>query len=176
MGKKRNTGIIILIAVLLLTITIANTLIVFRQTHQQTTESGIYQLESITGKLESTIFEAENLTMEIALEAEEFIDDREGFEKYIYAKKAQTIEENNGVFNVYIAGTGWDIIPDFTHADEYVASERGWYIGAIKKAGKPYVSEPYVDAMTGGYNLQIAWSTGRLAGINATKGGTKCQP
>ncbi|MDD4290728.1 MAG: NAD(P)/FAD-dependent oxidoreductase [Clostridia bacterium] len=27
-----------------------------------------------------------------------------------------------------------------------------------------------VDALTGGYNLQIAWSTGRLAGISAAKG------
>ncbi len=27
-----------------------------------------------------------------------------------------------------------------------------------------------VDAYTGGYNLQIAFSTGRLAGLSATKG------
>ncbi|MDE5951350.1 MAG: NAD(P)/FAD-dependent oxidoreductase, partial [Acetatifactor sp.] len=26
-----------------------------------------------------------------------------------------------------------------------------------------------VDALTGGYNLQIAWSTGHLAGVSATR-------
>ena len=156
MKKNRNAGTIILIAILLMTITFANTLIVFRQTHRQTTDSGVYQLESITGKLESTLFEAENLTMEIALAAEEYKDDREGLREYIFAKKAETIAENKGVFNVYIAGTGWDIIPDFEHADEYVASERNWYVGAIKKAGKPYVTEPYVDAMTGNICYTVA--------------------
>ncbi|MBO4346805.1 MAG: response regulator [Lachnospiraceae bacterium] len=162
MKKHHNRGIIILIAILLLTVTIANTIIVFRQTHQQTRESGIYQLESITGKLESTIFEAENLTMEIALSAEEYLDDKEQLEKFIYEKKAETIKENKGVFNVYIAGVGWDIIPDFEHAEEYVAHERGWYTGAVKNNGKPYVTEPYVDAMTGDicYTVAVMLSDG----------------
>ncbi|MCR4649798.1 MAG: response regulator, partial [Lachnospiraceae bacterium] len=149
MKKNHRTGIVIIIATLLLIVTCTNTLIVFRQTHQQTRESGAYQLESITGKLESTIFEAEKLTMEIALSEEGYLNDRAGLEKFITEIKAETIEQNSGVFNVYTAGTGWDIIPGFEHAGEYVASERNWYIGAIKKAGKPFVSEPYVDAMTG---------------------------
>ena len=28
-----------------------------------------------------------------------------------------------------------------------------------------------LDAVTGGYNLQIAWSTGHLAGVSAAQGG-----
>ena len=30
-----------------------------------------------------------------------------------------------------------------------------------------------LDAMTGGYNLQIAWSTGYLAGLSASGGNSK---
>lgn len=46
----------------------------FRQTRQLTKESGIYQLENISGELENTINDAENLTMELALAAREYQD------------------------------------------------------------------------------------------------------
>ena len=39
-----------------------------------------------------------------------------------------------------------------------------------KKTGLYFAGEVIdVDAYTGGFNLQIAWSTGRLAGISASK-------
>ena len=69
MKNGKNAGVIILVASLLLAVTFMDTWMVFRQTRQQTKDSGIYQLETISGELESTINEAENLTMELAIAA-----------------------------------------------------------------------------------------------------------
>ena len=151
MNNFRKTITVILIATLLLGVIAMNTWIVFRMTSQQTREAGGYQLSTVSGALESTISEAKILTMNVALSFSGYVDegDRDKLKKVIYAKKAELISEDNGVFNVYAAGTGWDIIPDFTDRKDYVATERGWYTGAARLRGEPYVTAPYVDAMTG---------------------------
>ena len=77
---------------------------VFRQTRQQTKDSGIYQLESISGELESTINDAENLTMELAIAAREYINDKASLEKFIYDKKAELLNGGTGAFNLFIVG------------------------------------------------------------------------
>ena len=82
MKKGKNAGVIILVASLLLAVTFTDTWMVFRQTRQQTKDSGIYQLESISGELESTINDAENLTMELAIAAREYINDKAALEKF----------------------------------------------------------------------------------------------
>ncbi|MCR5202047.1 MAG: response regulator [Lachnospiraceae bacterium] len=126
-----------------------DTWILFRQTHNQTTQAGAYQLESVSGRMESTISSAEQLTMELAIEARENLSDKKSLEKFIYAQKNEVISSDTDAFNVYIAGSDYTIIPDFDMPDDYNATERVWYTGAIKKHGKPYVSSPYQDAMTG---------------------------
>ncbi len=65
--NRKNSGVIIIVATLLLVISIMDIVMVFRNTRQQTKDSGIYQLETISGELESTINDAENLTMELAI-------------------------------------------------------------------------------------------------------------
>ena len=69
MKKERSLSVVILIASLLLAVPLMDTWILYRQTHSQTRQSGAYQLESVSGKLESTISDAKNLTMELAIEA-----------------------------------------------------------------------------------------------------------
>ena len=90
-----------------------DTWIVFRMTSQQTKESGTYQLESISGKLQGTISDAETLTLELALEAGRFIENKEKLKEFLYAKKEALINQKNGVINVFMAGEDWMIIPDF---------------------------------------------------------------
>ena len=151
MNNFRKTITVILIATLLLGVIAMNTWIVFRMTSQQTREAGGYQLSTVSGALESTISEAKILTMNVALSFSGCVEEgnRDKLSEMIYAKKAELISAGNGVFNVYAAGTGWDIIPDFTDRNNYVATERGWYTGAARLRGEPYVTAPYVDAMTG---------------------------
>lgn len=149
MKNKKNAGVIILVASLLLAVTFMDIWMVFRQTRQQTKDSGIYQLETISGELESTINDAKSLTMELAIASREYIDDKDALETFIYDKKTELLSGDTGAFNVFIASADWVIIPDFDIPEDFVTTERVWYKGAIKSNGKTYVTPPYQDAMTG---------------------------
>lgn len=171
MKNRKNTGVITLVVLLLLTITVMDIWMVFRQTRQQTKDSGMYQLETIGGELESTISDAENLTMELAIAASEYGDDRDALETFIYSKKDELLDGEIGAFNVFIAGTDWNIIPDFDIPEDFVATERVWYTGAIKNAGKTYVTPPYQDAMTGNicYTVSVMLGDGdTVLGVDYT--------
>ncbi|MCR5100814.1 MAG: response regulator [Butyrivibrio sp.] len=149
MKKRENIGVMIAVASLLLLVMLTDTWVMFKMTSQQTVEAGNYQLTSISGELESTINEAEKLTMELAMVAQGYLEDKDELEKYIYDTKDKLSDYGNGSYNVYIAGTGWDIIPDLVKTKDFVASERSWYTGAGLNHGIPYVTAPYADAATG---------------------------
>ncbi|MGN0141810.1 MAG: hypothetical protein ACI4AD_06245 [Roseburia sp.] len=171
MKNGKTTGVIILVASLLLAVTFMDIWMVFQQTRQQTKDSGSYQLETISGELESTINDAENLTMELAIASREYIDDKDTLEKFIYGKKAELLDGENGAFNVFIAGTDWAIIPDFDMPEDFVTTERVWYTGAVKGGGKTYVTPPYQDAMTGNicYTVSVMLGDGdTVLGIDYT--------
>lgn len=171
MKNRKNTIVIIIVATLLLVISIMDILLVFRQTRQQTKDSGIYQLETISGELEGTISDAKNLTMEIAIAAGAYLGGKDLLESYIYSKKAELLEENNGAFNVFIAGKDWNIIPDFDVPDDFVVTDRVWYRGAVNNQGKTYVTPPYKDAMTGNicYTVSVMLGDGEtVLGVDYT--------
>ena len=149
MKKERSLSVVILVASLLLAVTLMDTWILYAQTHSQTLQSGAYQLESVSGKLESTISDAKNLTMELAIEAREYLGDIDSLEGFIHARKGELLTEDIGAFNLYIAGRDFCIIPDFDMPEDYIATDRVWYTGAVRSGGRPYVSSPYQDAMTG---------------------------
>ncbi len=148
MKGRKKIGVIIVVASLLLAVILMDIWMVFQQTREQTRTSGIYQLQNISGDLERQIGDAENLTMQIAIQAREYMDDPIELERFIYGKKQEIIEGQAGAFNVYVAGDGWSIIPDFDKPENFVATERVWYTGAVRCDGKPYVTSPYQDAMT----------------------------
>nr|MCR5452621.1 histidine kinase [Lachnospiraceae bacterium] len=164
MKKKKSLSVVIVIASLLLAIMLMDTWILFTQTHTQTKQLGVYQLESTGGKLESTINDAENLTMELAIKAGEHLDDFASLKDFIYSQKKEIISGETGAFNVYIAGSDFSIIPDFVMPEGYVTTERVWYLGALKNKGKAYVSSPYQDAMTG----EICYSVSVMLGDKDT--------
>lgn len=171
MKNGKNAGVIILVASLLLAVTFMNTGMVFRQTTQQTKDSGIYQLETISGELESTINEAEKLTMELAIASREYLDDKDALETFIYGKKAELLDGETGAFNVFIANSNLVIIPDFEMPEDFVTTERVWYTGARKSGGKTYVTPPYQDAMTGNicYTVSVMLEDGdTVLGVDYT--------
>ena len=171
MKKKRSLSVVILVASLLLAVTLMDTWILYTQTHQQTRQSGAYQLESVSGKLESTISDAKNLTMELAIKAREYLNDEGVLETFIYAEKDEILTKETGAFNLYIAGDGFCIIPDFDIPDDFVVSDRVWYTGAIRNDGQTYVSSPYQDAMTGEvcYTVSVMLGDGKtVLGVDYT--------
>ena len=132
MKKKQRLSVVILVASLLLAVTMMDTWILFTQTHDQTRQAGAYQLESVSGKLESAISAAEGLAAEYAIKAREYLDDTESLTEFIYAAKTKILYDDSGAFNLYIAGSDFCIIPDFDMPDDYDATQRVWYTGAIK--------------------------------------------
>lgn len=159
--KTGQIGVIITFAIVLSLLTIMNTYLVFRMASGQAMDTGEYQLKCISGELEETINEAKNQALEIAVEVKEYMDDRDMLNDYIVNRKGELKEETGGLcYNLYIAGTGWDIIPDFEKTEDFVATERSWYKGAISRKGGAYVTSPYVDAMTGDICYSVAIELG----------------
>ena len=164
MGKKKKLSVVILVASLLLAVTLMDTWILYTQTHYQTRQAGAYQLESVSGKLEATISDAKNLTMELAIEAREYLKDKDALKDFIYAKKEEIVAEETSAFNLYIAGKDFIIIPDFDIPGDFVVADRVWYTGAVRNSGGTYVSSPYQDAMTG----EICYSVSVMLGDGKT--------
>ncbi|MCR5092421.1 MAG: response regulator [Lachnospiraceae bacterium] len=146
---RRDAGIIIILMILLFAVTFANVFFTFQQNNRQTRSSGIYQLEAISGKLENSINQAQELTLELAAAARELVGDLPAMEKMIYEAGDDLRASSTGGFNVYIAGTDWDVLPGLVDRTGYDSKEREWYIGAARNPGKTYVSQPYVDVVTG---------------------------
>ncbi|MCR5405613.1 MAG: response regulator [Lachnospiraceae bacterium] len=162
MKRSRRVGIIILIALILVAVTFMEAWIVFRQTRQQTKDSGIYQLTAVSGKLESMLSSAGNLTLELAVEAQEYTHDYDLMKKFIYERRSELIGTESGVFNVYMAGPDMAVLPGIVDLDSFNAFERIWYTGAIKAEGRPYISAPYVDVVTGNvcYTVSVMLADG----------------
>ncbi|MBR5116645.1 MAG: histidine kinase, partial [Lachnospiraceae bacterium] len=156
----RSIGTIIAIAVLLVAVTFMNSLQVFRMTASQTRNAGIYQLSVISGQLESTLGDAKNLVMQLAIQAQLKLDDREQLTQFIYDRKRYYSNAEPGFINLYIAGHGWDIVPDFTDREGFVASKRSWYTGAIRNGGAPYITPPYIDVVTGDICFTVSVALG----------------
>ncbi len=151
MKKNRDSyiGIIIAFASLLLIILFMYTWNVFGITSGLTKEAGMNRLSQVSGELESTINEAEKLTMQYAINLQNMLDDKEKLTSYLYDESYKITKKGNGGYNLYVACSDWTIIPNFDMPDDYVATERGWYTGAAKSNGATYVTSPYIDAMTG---------------------------
>ena len=105
--KSKSTLIVLSIAAALSAVLLLNMWQVFYLTSNLTLSSGRYHLESISGELESTISDAEQLAMRLGIEAGELLEDREALETFIFTRKAEILARDAGCFNVYIAGDGW---------------------------------------------------------------------
>ena len=150
-GKNfRTTVIIVAAAFLIIAASVAEMLVVFNITAAQNRQSGTDRLEVICGELEETINEEKLSTMRFAAQIQPYLSEKSKCEEQIRKKKDEMLDLTGGVcFNAYAASESWYYIPDFTAPADYEVKKRSWYLGAVKKGGEPYVTDPYVDAMTG---------------------------
>lgn len=153
MFKKSDYIVIIIIVAVFMLIIGTNVSLIFGMISRQTEDIGEIQLESIKDSLQETLTEAENSLMGVLVGAEQLINknaSKDEIGAFIRKQKADQYKLTNGLtFNVYIAGHGWEIIPDFDMPADYHATERNWYIGAFESDGSIYITEPYIDSMTG---------------------------
>ncbi|MBR4587642.1 MAG: response regulator [Lachnospiraceae bacterium] len=164
--RKNDVIVISLLVLFFLLIIGMNTSMVTRMMTEQTDQIGQKQLESIKNDLESNMSSAENVLIRVAGGAEQILGAEhtmDQLEEYIVWQKNAQLESSGGTnFNVYIAGQGWEIIPDFDIPEDYHATERSWYVGAVQSKGDIYITDPYVDKMTGEmcYTMSVLLSDG----------------
>lgn len=153
--KRRMKSVIIaLAAVVMLFVLGLNIRLFMGMTTDQAQLLGHQQLTEVSKELESALYESEIMIRGAAADVERLtrggVDARakEELDKYFRAKIAAF--SGKDCFNVYAAGSGWYVIPDFVKPEGYVANERGWYLGAKKQGcGNIFITEPYLDAATG---------------------------
>ena len=165
LGKHSDFVIITAITAIFLLVIVLNDRLIFEITSNQTEEIGQTQLEVIRSDFQGTLQMAEDATLRMAMESEQLIKSgatRAEMEEFFYKRKREQKESTNGVcFNV--SDKDWTIIPDFAIPPKYHATERLWYKGAVENQGKIYITEPYIDAMTGAmcYTMSKVLSDGR---------------
>ncbi|MBR6711801.1 MAG: response regulator [Selenomonadaceae bacterium] len=151
--RRSDLAIIGVITLIFLIVIAMNDRLIFQMTTNQTEEIGQMRLEVIRGDFQGTLQAAEVTTIQMATEAEQLIKSgatREEIKNFFYKRKNEQRQLTSGVcFNVYIAGKDWAIIPNFKMPPDYHAQERNWYKGAAESSGKIFITEPYIDAMTG---------------------------
>ncbi|MBD3878197.1 MAG: response regulator [Quinella sp. 1Q5] len=152
-GRRRDFVIIIAITLIFLFVIAMNVRLIFRITSTQAEDIGQMQLEVIRNDLQGVISTAENTISQVALESERLLKSgisQDELKEIFYKKVEEQKTLTDGVcFNVYITGKDWTIIPNFDMPPEYHATERLWYKGAEENPSKIYITEPYIDAMTG---------------------------
>ena len=150
--KRSELFIILTLVIVFAGIIYANSRLIIRSMVNQTQQSGQTQINSIKTDFENYIANAENSLIRVANGAEKIMkesSDRTRLEAYIIEQKKAQLESSGGVnFNVYIAGQGWEIIPDFDVPPDYHSTERSWYVGAKDSNGDIYITAPYIDRMT----------------------------
>lgn len=153
-SRVRTSDKIIIIALVLVftVLIITNSKLITDTITEQTRQIGETQISSIRSDFENHIAKAQNSLDNVANGTKQYVEsgDRKALEAYIIEQKqAQLTATGGNTFNVYIAGEGWEIIPDFNAPADYHATERIWYVGAIDSKGAIYITDPYIDSMTG---------------------------
>lgn len=148
----------IVIALALLAVIVVDAVLILGLSNTQSDELGNTQLDVIRADLEDTLIEAQANVLHVAMGAEQLLDSgasREELTQYIYEQREKYLARDS-FMNVYIAGREWYIVPEFDAPDDFHPAERVWYIGAQDRPDEVYISEPYLDADTGGMCFTVS--------------------
>ena len=152
-GKRADFIIIASFTLIFLLMTVINVWLMLEMTENQAEESGRSQLEIIRAELQGKLQTAENVTIKLATETEQLLKANAPFEeieKFFYKNKNDLTHLTDGVcFNLYMAKENQTIVPNFDVPPEYHTTERFWYKGATENHGEIYITDPYIDAVTG---------------------------
>ncbi len=152
-SKSDDFTIIIVIAAMFLLVIGLNVKLIFQMTSNQTEEIGRMQLESIRADFQDVLSKAEDATTQTAEDVQKILTSgapHQQLVEFIHQRKHdQKLLTNGTCFNVYSATPDWSIIPDFNMPDDYHATERSWFRGALENPNEVFTTEPYIDAASG---------------------------
>ena len=153
-NKKRLDHVYIAIIITVFAVVaFVNARLIRQMMNSQIRQVGQTQLDSIKNDFEGYISDLENTIIKVSSGAQLLMNsdvDLKEMEAYIVEQKRVQLAASKGsTFNVYIAGQGWSIIPDFDMPEDYHATARNWYVGAVESEGEIYITPPYIDSMTG---------------------------
>ena len=171
-GKRSDFMVITAITAIFLLMIALNMRLIFQMTSNQAEETGQSQLEIIRSDFEGSLQAAESTTIKLAAETEQLLKSDTPFEemeKFFYSQKREQLRLTDGVcFNTFMANENWTIVPDFEVPPEYHTTERLWYKGAEENPDEIYITEPYIDAMTG----EMCYTMSKMLSDNKTVVGT----
>lgn len=171
-GKRSDFMVITAITAIFLLMIALNMRLIFQMTSNQAKEAGQSQLEIIRSDFEGSLQAAESTTIKLAAETEQLLKSDmpfEEMEKFFYSQKREQLRLTDGVcFNTFMANENWTIVPDFEVTPEYHTTERLWYKGAEENPDEIYITEPYIDAMTG----EMCYTMSKMLSDNKTVVGT----
>ncbi len=151
-NARMTARFIIVIIMIFLAIVFINTNIIYSSGSDINDRTGDMQTDNLKGELQQILSESESAVLRYAMNLEGMINDRVdigSLTEYISSQKDQYMESSGGnCFSVYAASPEWVIIPGFDYPDDYIATERVWYTGAVASPGQVFISEPYIDAET----------------------------
>ena len=156
-GRLRQAGMIAVTLTFLLAAAV-NVALILNLSRTQSNEIGRSQLDVIRSNLQDTLSSAEADLLHTAIRAEQLIDanaSRDAIERFILNQRESLLADES-FMNVYIAGSGWHFVPGFDAPPDFHAAERVWYIGASEHPGQVFITEPYLDADTGGMCFTIS--------------------
>ena len=116
-------------------------------------DTSMLRLDTIRAELQESLMADQNALKRFADSVEQ-LQERNATEDelraYVRRFRDEQMVRTNGVnFNCYVASKSFVYIPDFNMPDDYHATERSWYVGAEEARGEIFVTEPYIDQMTG---------------------------
>ncbi|MBO4390952.1 MAG: response regulator [Lachnospiraceae bacterium] len=144
--------ILSLVIVVFVVVTTMNTMQMIQMLSNRTQEAGEVRLNSIRYELQETLTNAESSLETFGFGVEELIRqgaDEESIRQFVLKQKQEYLLKSDGVtFNTYVASKKFVYIPDFDMPEDYHATERIWYVGAVERPGEVCISDPYMDQMT----------------------------
>lgn len=144
--SKFHLIVILLIVCVTAVITVLNIQIIFNVTSRQTEELGSLQMDGIRAQLQQTLDEAKQENLKISADVDLFLQQGKGTDELDpYFRKMKEKLESTSLINVYAASTDWYVIPDFQEPEDFDATQRGWYLGAVEADGEVYITQPYMD-------------------------------
>ena len=145
--------IILLIIAVFTAVIIMTSVQTLRTMNSRIEDTAMLRMDTIRAELQESLTADQNALKRFADSVEQLQErnaTEEELRSYVRRFKDEQAVRTNGVnFNCYVASRSFVYIPDFNMPEDYHATERSWYVGAVDAHGEIYLTEPYIDQMTG---------------------------
>jgi len=151
--KTRDRVLLVVIIVISLFTIVMNSVQMLRTLNGRIEDAANLRLYTIRADLQETLNDDQSALNRFSDGIERALKQKKDWadvESYIRSFQSEQMIRTDGAnFNCYAASEEFICIPNFDMPEDYHAEERLWYVGARDYAGGIYVTEPYIDRMSG---------------------------